>query len=33
MTVYWGPPPPSGTVQLMNCCGVLMEQHLQCTQF
>ena len=31
--VYWGPPPPSGTVQLINCWGVLIEQHLQCTQF
>jgi len=30
---YCGPPPPSGTVQLMNSRCVLIEQHLQCTQF
>lgn len=33
IAAYCGPPPPSGTVQLMNSCGVLIEQHLQCTQF
>jgi len=33
MVEYWGPPLPSGTVQLMYSCGVLIEQHLQCTQF
>jgi hypothetical protein len=31
--VYPGPPPPSGTVQRMYSCGILIEQHLQCTQF
>lgn len=31
---YAGPPPPaSGTVQRMYSCGILMEQHLQWTQF
>lgn len=33
-THYAGPPPPlSGTVQLMYSFGILMLQHLQCTQF
>lgn len=33
-TYYEGPPPPaSGTVHLMYCSGILMEQHLQWTQF
>ena len=29
MTWYWGPPPPSGTVQSIYSCGILIEQHLQ----
>ena len=33
MTVYAGPPPPSGTVHFMYSFGILMEQHLQWTQF
>ena len=33
MTVYPGPPPPSGTVQSMYSSGILMEQHLQWMQF
>ena len=33
MTVYAGPPPPSGTVHCMYSLGILMLQHLQCTQF
>ena len=33
MTVYAGPPPPSGTVHLIYSFGIFMEQHLQCTQF
>jgi hypothetical protein len=26
--LYFGPPPPSGTAQVMSCVGVLMEQVL-----
>jgi len=33
MTVYAGPPPPSGTVHWMFCSGSLMSQALQCRQF
>jgi hypothetical protein len=33
ITVYAGPPPPSGTVHWMYSLGILMLQHLQCTQF
>lgn len=33
MTVYPGPPPPSGTIQSMYSSGILMEQHLQWMQF
>lgn len=29
IAAYCGPPPPSGTVQLMNSFGVFIEQHLQ----
>jgi hypothetical protein len=33
MPLYAGPPPPSGTVQLMFCVGSLMSHALQCRQF
>ena len=33
MTMYDGPPPPSGTVHSTYSEGILIEQHLQCTQF
>ena len=33
MTVYFGPSPPSGVVQLMSCVGTLMSHVLQWMQF
>lgn len=31
--LYFGPPPPSGTVHVMSCVGVLIEHVLQWMQF
>lgn len=28
--LYFGPPPPSGTVQVISCVGVLIEHVLHC---
>ena len=33
ITVYEGPPEPSGTVHSMFCSGSLMSHALQCRQF